>query len=359
MNNLIFVDHTSKLGGGELALSRYLTWEGRDRHIDLILFEEGTLAEIGRNASNVTVHMMSQKNKIARLLHLWLLISRLKGPVLANSLSAYVHLSFIPGALNRTIYYLRHEAINPDTGPLKSLYLRRYAFPQTHCFFANSEYTKLTLRKNAFIKKCKVVYTVSGIGENDIISQVHAFSQPIKLLSLSRLAPWKGVHNIIDAVNRVNEEYGCVKVHLTVAGGALFGEGQYQKYLEDMAKKSQGGITLLGNVKDIKPLLSNHDVLISASIKPEPFGQVLVQGLSAGLLTIGTAQGGATEIVTNGVTGYLLKPDDVQAVVTILKSLVENELDVHLIRELGAESSRRFTDEKMLSLLESAINEIE
>jgi len=43
---------------------------------------------------------------------------------------------------------------------------------------------------------------------------------------------------------------------------------------------------------------------------PEPFGQVVVEGMAVGLPVIASAAGGPTEVITDGFDGLLCPPGD-------------------------------------------------
>lgn len=359
MDNLICIDHTSKLGGGELALSRFIAWPGRQHHIDLILFEEGPLADIARSAPKTDVYVLSANTKLHRLSQLSKLIKRLDGLILANSYSSFVYMSLLPKELKRTIYYLRHEAITKDTPWHKALFLKKFSFRLALGFLANSSYTQNTLQDLSLMKKCQVIYTISGILQNEIKDTPNKFRYPIQVLSLSRLTSWKGVHLIAQAVNKINQDLGRTAIRLTIAGGALFGEDDYRMMLEAYKDDSKGAIELIGHVDDVKPLLEKHDVLLSASTRPEPFGQVLVQGLSAGLLTIGTAQGGAAEVIQDKVNGLLLPPDDINALCNIFGNIVEAPSSYTGLRKAALVSAEKFTDEKMIEMIHQALRSFE
>ena len=68
-----------------------------------------------------------------------------------------------------------------------------------------------------------------------------------------------------------------------------------------------------------------------ASTLPEPFGQVIVEGMVAGIPVIATDGGGAREIVTHEQTGLLIPLADVEALTaSLLRLLSDPELAARL-----------------------------
>lgn len=355
---IIFVDHSSNLGGGQLALSRYISWENRDVLIHLIVFEQGKLSEIAKITPNSRVTVLSSTSLPQRVLELNELLKGSNSFIVANSLSAFLHLSLVPAARHRLIDYLRQEAYPFEASMAKKFFLKYFAYPSARGFLSNSEYSLKTLASTSQERLGRVVYTVSGRSEAALANSYPEFHHPLRVLSLSRLSPWKGVHVIMEAVNLINSHAETPTVELTVAGGNLFGEPEYSQKLEKIAAASNGAIKLIGNVSDVSSLLSNHDVLVSASTDPEPFGQILVQGSSAGLVTIGTSHGGATEIITDKVNGLLTAPGDAQDLAAALEWIISHPQESLEIRKAGVENARRFTDEQTLPLLESKLKEL-
>ena len=58
-----------------------------------------------------------------------------------------------------------------------------------------------------------------------------------------------------------------------------------------------------------------------ASTVPEPFGQVVIEGMAAGLPVIASAAGGPLEVITNNVDGILTPPGDASALAVELTRL--------------------------------------
>ena len=65
-------------------------------------------------------------------------------------------------------------------------------------------------------------------------------------------------------------------------------------------------------------------VLVHASITGEPYGQVIIEGMAAGKPVIATNGGGVPEIVVDGVTGYLVPMNDVNAMADAMIQLISD-----------------------------------
>jgi glycosyltransferase involved in cell wall biosynthesis len=74
------------------------------------------------------------------------------------------------------------------------------------------------------------------------------------------------------------------------------------------------------------------DALIHASVIPEPFGQVVVEGMAAGLAVVAADEGGPAETITNEFDGLLVPVGDVNALAEVLQRL---SLDKELRERLG------------------------
>ncbi len=80
------------------------------------------------------------------------------------------------------------------------------------------------------------------------------------------------------------------------------------------------------------------DILALPSIKPEPFGMVVIEAMATGKPVIATAHGGPTESVAHGQTGLLVSPTDPEDMARALIRLAQNPL---LRRTWGAQGRVR------------------
>lgn len=141
---------------------------------------------------------------------------------------------------------------------------------------------------------------------------------------VGRIASWKGQDIFLRAAALVLQSGR--KAQFRLIGAPLFDEADYLVKLENLAKELRitDSVSFLGFQRDIPAQLRALDMLVHASTSPEPFGQVIVEGMVAGLPVIATNGGGAREIVTHNQTGLLVPLADVEALAEAMTTLLDD-----------------------------------
>jgi glycosyltransferase involved in cell wall biosynthesis len=116
----------------------------------------------------------------------------------------------------------------------------------------------------------------------------------------------------------------------------IVGDGPARAELESAGAP---GVTFLGEVRG-EPLAQIYACadLFCFPSTTDTFGQVLLEAAASGLPAVAAAAGGATELVTHGVTGLLAPPGDVASFTAALELLVDDSL---LRRRLSQEALAR------------------
>ena len=138
---------------------------------------------------------------------------------------------------------------------------------------------------------------------------------------VGRLAPWKGQHLVIRALAQLPPT-----TRLVLIGAAMFGEDDYVARLhEEVARLGLADrVEFRGFTEDVFAALEQVDVLVHASVVPEPFGQVVVEGLAAGVPVIAARGGGPSEILTHGKDGLLHDAGDVAGLAGLIRSVQQD-----------------------------------
>ena len=161
-----------------------------------------------------------------------------------------------------------------------------------------------------------------------------------------RISRWKGQEVFLRAMAQIPD------VNAVIAGGAHFGEQEYDKQVRALARELgiEGRVVFAGHVDNALTLMASCDVVAHCSTSPEPFGQVILQSMLVGTPVIATDAGGAREIVIHDETGQLTPMKDHRALaVAIGRCLADPLWSRRLARQARERAQRSFSATVMAS----------
>jgi len=140
---------------------------------------------------------------------------------------------------------------------------------------------------------------------------------------VGRITPWKGQDLYLKAFARA---FPAGPERAVVIGSALFGEEDYEQQILSLAKRVgiDDRVEFRGFREDVFAELATLDVLVHASVVPEPFGQVVIEGMLAGLPVIAADEGGPAEAIVDGVNGRLFRSRDEASLARAMSELAKN-----------------------------------
>lgn len=193
-----------------------------------------------------------------------------------------------------------------------------------------------------------------------VYSTQRSSDEALSLLYVGRLAAEKGVHTIIKALGHLINQGAYKRLKLTIVGA---GDADYEAWIRDLIaqEKIQAYVTLLGmQPKEAVPTFyAQADVFLFASIWPEPFGRVLVEAMAAGLAVVGTATGGAAEILMDEENALIFPPEDVPSLVTQLERLIKSVALRQRLAYNGRERAiKKFDIQRMVAEIETFLQAI-
>ncbi len=369
---ILYLDHTAKWSGGEIALARLLGSLDRTRFRPLVLLaEDGPLVERLREM-NVETHVLPLSGAIRNVRKDTLgLGAALRGvavvPFLAyvvrvarfarrhrvavihtNSLKSDLY-GALAGRLARipVVWHVR-DHIDPSYLPTPAVHLfRRLARVLPSYVVTNSESTRERLflsdtRPSAIVPSgldLRQSVIPDGLGRQEMLNTgtqgPHTWEGPVRIGIVGRLAEWKGQHVFLEAAERLRAD--GLDIRCLIIGSAMFGEGDYEARLRRMAEAEllRPVTEFLGFRKDVASLLGEIDILVHASTSPEPFGQVVIEGMAEGLPVIGTDGGGVREIITDGQNGLLVPMGDAAALARALERLIRDPAEARRLGQAG------------------------
>jgi glycosyltransferase involved in cell wall biosynthesis len=141
----------------------------------------------------------------------------------------------------------------------------------------------------------------------------------------ARLQPWKGQDVFLRAAASLCHARAHARAF--VIGEALFGlDSEWAGRLPALAESLgiRDRVSFTGFRDDVPDCLAAMDVVVHASVTPEPFGLAIVEAMAAGTTVVASDAGGAREIVTPGTDGLLTPPGDHEALATALLHLCDD-----------------------------------
>ena len=175
----------------------------------------------------------------------------------------------------------------------------------------NSQTTALSCQNlaNKHIPTCVAKpATISSIETltEDEIKRRTSHRDPMRITFLGTVTPRKGLHHLLEALSKVN-----AAMQLTVIGSTSR-DPDYARRCQKMVKKiHRHNPRFLSEIDQAQLLreLSQSDILAVPS-DYEGYGIAYLEGFSAGLPCIATAQGAPPEFVKDGENGFLIEPGD-------------------------------------------------
>jgi glycosyltransferase involved in cell wall biosynthesis len=182
---------------------------------------------------------------------------------------------------------------------------------------------------------------------------------PQRMLYVGRTSPEKGICTALDALARLRLDFP--EITLTIAGSS-WGSVGHSEFIEQAAQLDiLDKVTITGYLshEQIPALMKSHHVLLVPSIWPEPFGRVVLEGMAAGMVVIGTGQGGMGEILKNNQTGLIFPPENAEVLSQQIRKLLSDEqLGNKLVKAAQKMVCSSFTEDRMVDAYEAYIKRV-
>lgn len=214
---------------------------------------------------------------------------------------------------------------------------------------ANSEFTRSSL--GAAAVRTAVVGCPADIGQVEDPPSDPALEYGV----FGRVTGWKGQAVAVEAFARAIDRGLPEDARLRIVGGTFFDEDATYAARVRTQVTSLGlddRVSFTGHVSEVAAELAACHVVVHASLRPEPFGQVVVEAMAAGRTVIAADAGGPAEVVEHDRTGLLAAPGDPGAI----SDAMLRAADPSTRARLGAaarEAAERYRPERIVDALET------
>lgn len=244
---------------------------------------------------------------------------------------------------------------------LKSERIHKYLFHKFDKVIAISERTKKPLVKGGIPSKMvDVIYNgidLSKFGLDNVNGDILYQSYPLKKYAvglIGRIEPFKRQLEFIHVIAKVLQIRQDVS--FLIIGDPAEGQSNYFSEVQNTVEKYNiaDHIIFTGYRNDMPQVLKSLDIVVTLSA-----GGVVMEAMASHLPVVGTDLGSASEMIDDGVTGFLLPQNDANAVSDAIIRLLENEKMRHDMGTAGRKRAEKILDvSKNIRLVEAVYENV-
>ncbi len=177
--------------------------------------------------------------------------------------------------------------------------------------------------------------SASGSARDRIRSEVGMGPDEIAVGIFGRVIPWKGQLEFAKAMIEAIRAEPAIRAF--IVGDESDGAREYldniRKYVD--AAGMTGRLVFAGYRDNVEEFYAAMDIVVHASVSPEPFGMVVPEAMAARRAVIASDAGGPREVVENGVDGLLVPPGDTHALAEAVLKLARDSAYRHRMANAG------------------------
>ncbi|OIH95802.1 MULTISPECIES: glycosyltransferase family 4 protein [unclassified Curtobacterium] len=175
---------------------------------------------------------------------------------------------------------------------------------------------------------------------------------------VGRLTPWKGQDVALRAFAAARTAGLDPAARLRLVGAAHFGDDEQfaaaLRHLADALGVAEV-VDFRGHRDDVVAEIAACDLVVHASTRPEPFGQVVVEAMALGRPVVAADAGGPAEVVTDGEDGVLVPPGDVGSLAAAMTRLMADREARARLADNGRRSVARYALPHVVGMIEDVL----
>lgn len=210
-----------------------------------------------------------------------------------------------------------------------------------------NEYRKLGLEQVEYLPNYKKFHILS---QQDISR--NRSGECLRLCTFSRIDEYKGIDIAIDIIEKINRLDLVRKVRLDIIGPV---KEDYKKEFEKIyGKADRNYINYIGTVKTdtAQEILIKYDALLFPTRwTTEGFPGTFIDAFSSGLPIIASDRQNFRDIVEEGINGYLIDDNDLDAFCKVIKEFADDNNKLTRMKNAALESSKKYLSEIVLEKL--------
>lgn len=220
------------------------------------------------------------------------------------------------------------------------------------------------------VERIRQIYDAVEFGSTKKEDQTISLRQDLNIPATTKLVamvgmfvPWKGQDLFLEAVAKIEAKNQKQDIaYLLIGDTPERGEPGFKQSLEAQTIRLnlKDKVIFTGKRNDLPVVLPEINIVVSASLEPEPLGLVMLEAMYHRCIFVGPAHGAATEVVRHGKNGYLFQPGDAESLAQCISDALKQAEPAMNLREQGRQDilnhfSGEFTGKKTLNIFKDEI----
>ncbi|MCJ8277863.1 MAG: glycosyltransferase family 4 protein [Bdellovibrionales bacterium] len=226
-------------------------------------------------------------------------------------------------------------------------------------FISNSKVTAQSLEQENSL----IVY--NGFDSKDLYPDTSNLKQSLKISEdtlligiVGVIAQWKGQRLFLEMAAKL--QHKNPDLHFIIVGDEIYDTTAENGELSLLQKKQKDlkltNLHFIGFQKNIKEVYQGLDLLVHGSLKPEPFGRVIVEAMLCECPVIAANQGGPLEIIESGISGQLYKAGNLNDLTDKAQTLLNDTSLRQSLGKKGRQKALYFSMDTYIEALDSQLN---
>lgn len=256
----------------------------------------------------------------------------------------------VKGLGNKVVYHFHNKGVSEHQENTFDNWMYKKVFKNTEVILLSK---RLYSDIQKYIPKNRVHFCPNGIPDktsHNLISVLKEKKIQVNILFLSNLMKSKGVYVLLESCAILFKKQ--IAFHSVFVGG--IGDVSHKQFDDKVRElKLEDNVSYLGKKygKEKNLEFEKADIFAFPTYYDyETFGLVNLEAMQHSLPVISTFEGGITDVVEDGVTGFLVPQRDIHSLAEKLEILINNN---HLRTKMGIAGRKKYEEEFTLKAFET------
>lgn len=363
--NVLYLSNRKDYSGGEICLERLILNTNSVK--SFVVLPEGQFAKrLAKKGINIIIEnrispLNREKNKFyyVKLFNCFVVVRKLLRVIysqhidiiVANGMGCALYACIVGLLSGRKTIWIHHHPVL-EIGTTDSWIAHYLSMPFSKIIGVSKAISNSLILSN--IPKEKVITIYNGLDfENEfipyfshtnVLRNIYGIEENVVLIGMiGTIIYWKGFHVMLETI-KILKDMGLSQRHFVCFFIGKFEDYEYKQRLERYIKKYEleNLVIFTGKRDDMIQIYGDLDIILNCSIKPEPLGTTIYEGMAMEKIVIATNIGGTPEIIDDKVNGFLIPPQNPYETAKLLRMIIENYS--------GYKSIRKKAREKVISM---------